>query len=99
MMRAVVVLVLVAVGAVALVFGINIRTQLIEMFSPGLSGAMCSLVVALSPGHQAQVAWYQQLSTTLLAGGGAALLIGLVAGITGMEQPQPQTQTRKKKAT
>jgi hypothetical protein len=48
--------VLVAGGAVALVFGIDIRTQLIEMFSPGLSGALSSIVVALSPGHQAQVA-------------------------------------------
>lgn len=95
MVRAILVVVLVAGGAVALVFGINIRTQLIEMFSPGLSGAMCSIVVALSPGHQAQVAWYQQLSTTLLAGGSLALLIGLLAGVTGMEPPR----ARKKKAT
>jgi hypothetical protein len=83
----------VAGGAVALVFGLDIRTQLIEMFSPGLSGALRSMVVALSPGHQAQVAQYQSLATTLLACGTVALLGGLYAGIAGQEA----ARSRKKK--
>jgi hypothetical protein len=51
------------------------------------------MVVALSPGHQAQVAQYQSLATTLLACGTVALLGGLYAGIAGQEA----ARSRKKK--
>jgi len=83
MARALLVIVLVAVGAVALVFGLNLRTQLIAMFDPGLSGMLTAIVVACSSEHQAQLAQYRMLATILLWGGSASLLLGLVIGCTG----------------
>jgi hypothetical protein len=83
MARALLVIVLVGAGAVALVFGLNLRTQLIAMFDPGLSGMLTAIVVACSSQHQAELAQYRLLATILLWGGPAALLLGLVIGCTG----------------
>jgi hypothetical protein len=85
MARALLVIVLVAAGAVALVFGLNLRTQLIAMFDPGLSGLLTAIVVACSSEHQAQLQQYRLLATCLLWGGPAALLLGLVIGCTGQK--------------
>ncbi len=83
MARALLVLILIAAGAVALVLGLNLRTQLIALFDPGLSGLLTAIVVACSSEHQAQLAQYRQLATILLWGGPAALLLGMVIGCTG----------------
>jgi hypothetical protein len=83
MARALLVIVLVGAGAVALVFGLNLRTQLIALFDPGLSGMLTAIVVACSSEHQAQLHQYRLLATILLWGGSGALLLGLVIGCTG----------------
>jgi hypothetical protein len=94
MARALLVIVLVAAGAVALVFGLNIRTQLIAMFDPGLSGLLTSIVVACSSEHQAQLAQYRQWATMLLWGGSVALFLGLVIGCTGQKPADADSEGR-----
>ena len=94
MARALIVIMLVAAGAVALVFGLNLRTQLIMMFDPGLSGLLTAIVVACSSQHQAELAQYRLLATILLWGGPLALLLGLVIGCTGQAAPAAANEGR-----
>ena len=75
-----IILLLIISGAVALVEGLDIRRQLKAQLESGFSGSVRTLFVAISPQSQAQVNWYRALSLGLIAGGSAALVLGLAAG-------------------
>jgi ABC-type transport system involved in multi-copper enzyme maturation permease subunit len=80
MVRALLVLLLVAGGAFALVFGIDLNRQL----EARLHGAVTALVLTISPHQRAAVVFWRLLALSLMIAGPSLLIFGAMVGISGV---------------
>ena len=92
MVRALLVLLLVAGGAFALVFGIDLNRQL----EARLHGAVTALVLTISPTQRAAVVFWRLLALTLMIGGPSMLIFGAMVGIGGLPEPAGRKQGKPK---
>ncbi|MBA3938686.1 MAG: hypothetical protein H0X38_14630 [Planctomycetes bacterium] len=80
MVRALLVLLLVAGGAFALVIGIDLNRQL----EARLHGAVTALVLTISPTQRAAVVFWRLLALTLMIAGPSLLIFGAMVGVSGV---------------
>lgn len=81
MLRAILAIILLVLGAVALSRGLYLRAELINQLETGTMGVIRSWVMWSTTDGRELVAWYRQVTPWLIWGGAGTLLLGLVVAL------------------
>jgi hypothetical protein len=81
MLRAVLAIILLVLGAVALSRGLYLRAELIRQLETGTMGFIRSWIMWSTTDGRELVAWYRMVTPWLIWGGAGTLLLGLVVAL------------------
>lgn len=81
MLRALIAITLLILGAVALSRGLYLRAELIQQLETGTMGVIRSWVMWSTTDGRELVAWYRQVTPWLIWGGAGSLLLGVVVAL------------------
>jgi len=81
MLRAILAIVLLILGAVALSRGLYLRAELIHQLETGTMGFIRSWVMWSTTDGRELVAWYRQVTPWLIWGGTGTLVLGLLVAL------------------
>jgi hypothetical protein len=87
MLRAVLALVFLVLGAVALARGLYIQTELTRQLETGTMGFIRSWVLWSTTDGRELLAWYRQVTPWLIWGGTGALTLGLLLAVVPEKAP------------
>lgn len=90
MLRAILAIILLVLGAVALSRGLYLRAELIQQLETGTMGFIRSWVMWSTTDGRELVAWYRQVTPWLIWGGAGTLLLGLVVALWPERGPGPE---------
>lgn len=90
MLRAVLAIIFLVLGAVALSRGLYLRGELIQQLETGTMGYIRSWVMWSTTDGRELVAWYRMVTPWLIWGGAGTLLLGLVVALWPESAPGPE---------
>ena len=112
MLRAILAMVLLVLGAVALSRGLYLRSELIQQLETGTMGHIRSWILWSTTDGRELLAWYRMVTPWLIWGGSGSLMLGLLVALwpgtrenasgkasqgSGAKPPRPPRKPRRVK--